>query len=256
MSRTPLFRFLKAASWFGGGSVALAIVLFGISIYEHLMSKNTSAYWLVLLAAVFFAVGAYGAWRKTEQSLQRETAKSIQPQLRVELIRAFFDVCKSENNNELLTYIYAYLKVTNLNTPETVIKDGSLVLTIEGKRYKGTGDNATKTGNALEHVTDFKLVGEGSTEVFDNILSRFPRLMLQNAAEPLRRGIPQEGFIVFVFPELLDWNRDEPYLIRTTDAVLSLRDSFNGQHSTDLMLLNISNGILTNSGRFALQGVF
>lgn len=253
----PFVRFIKATGRFGGGSVVLAIVLFGISIYEHLIGKNVPAYWLVLAAGVFFVVGAYDAWLSADKAFARESAKSIQPLLRIELVRAFFDVSKSENRNELQTYIYAYLKVTNLNTPETLIEDGSLVLTVDGKRYKGIGNDASKIGNALEHVTDFKLGGEVTTEVFGNTLSQFPRLMSKVTADmPLRRGITQEGFIVFAFPDLHDWNRDEPYLIRATDTVLSLRDSFDGQHSVELMFLNVPNGVLTSSGRFLLNGVF
>jgi hypothetical protein len=252
-----VFQFLKATGRLGGGSVALALVLFGISIYEHLIEKNLSAYWLVLAAGVFFAFGAYDAWRSADSALAQEVGKSTKPLLKIELVRAFFDVSKVGNQNQLQTHIYTYLKLTNLTAPATLIRDGSLVLTVDGGRYTGIGHDATTTGNALEHVTDFKLGGEASTDVFGNTLSQFPRLTSRiNAENPLQRGITQEGFFVFAFPDLADWNREQPYLMEATDAVLSLRDSFDGMHSVQLMHLKIPNGVLTTSGRFPLAGVF
>ena len=249
-----VFQFIKATGRLGGGSVALAIVLFGISIYEHLIEKSLSAYWLVLAAGVFFAIGAYDAWASADNALAREIDKNTKPLLKIELVRAFFDVSKVANENQLQTHVYAYLKVANLNTPATLIKDGSLVLTLEGRRYKGFGDDATRTGNALEHVSDFKLGGEVSKDIFGNTLSQFPRLMFKvNAEKPLQRGITQEGFFVFIFSDLHDWNREEPYLIEATDAVLSLRDSFDGLHSVESMFLKIPNGVLTT--RFPLAGI-
>jgi len=217
-----VFQFVKATSRLGGGSVALAIVLFGISIYEHLVEKNLSAYWLVLAAGVFFAIGAYDAWASADNALTREIDKSTKPLLKIELVRAFFDVSRVANQNQLQTHVYTYLKVTNLNTPVTLIKDGSFVLTVDGRRYKGFGDDATRTGNALEHVSDFRLGGEASIEVFGNTLSQFPRLMSRvNAEKPLQRGITLEGFFVFTFPDLHDWNREELYLVEAADAVLT-----------------------------------
>lgn len=255
--RLRVFQFIKATGRLGGGSVALAIVLFAISIYEHLLEKNLSAYWFVLAAGVFFAVGAYGAWASADDALAHEIDKNTKPLLKIELVRAFFDVSKVADQNQLQTHVYAYLKVTNLNTPATLIKNGSLVLTVAGKRYKGFGDDTTRTGNALEHISDFRLGGEAATEIFGNTLSQFPRLMSKVTAEkPLQRGITLEGFFVFTFPDLADWNREEPYLIETTDAVLSLRDSFDGVHSVEAMFLNIPNGVLTTSGRFPLTGIF
>ena len=51
-------QFLRAVGTLGWGSVALAIVVFGISIEEHFRDKNAPTYWLVLAAAVSFTFGA------------------------------------------------------------------------------------------------------------------------------------------------------------------------------------------------------
>ena len=87
--------------------------------------------------------------------------------------------------------------VTNVNASETLISDGTLVMSVDGRRYRGTGGDIAVTGNALEHVSEFKLGEEVPTEVFGNTLSRFPTLLLAvNPEAPLRRGITREGFHV------------------------------------------------------------
>jgi len=59
---TTFGRFIKAAGLLGGGSVVLAILLFLITIIEHIRDHNVEVFYLVLLAAVFFCFGAYQAW--------------------------------------------------------------------------------------------------------------------------------------------------------------------------------------------------
>ena len=76
-------KFLKAAGSIGGGSVGLAIVLFGISIEEHFRDKNVNAYWLVLAAGIAFAFGAYHAWAG-------EFEKNTKPLLKIELTGCVF----------------------------------------------------------------------------------------------------------------------------------------------------------------------
>ncbi len=243
-------RFITAAGRIGGGSVVLSIVLFGFSVYEHFVARNIHAYWLVLAAGASFVGGAYYAWLNADKALAQQICKSALPQLRIELVRAFFDVSPLPGF-KLQVHIYAYLKVTNQNPPETLIKAGALAITVAGKQYVGNGDDVSKSGNALEHVTDFRLGGEAATEVFGDTLSRFPRLLSSVTPEtPLRRGITQEGFFVFAFPGLHDWNCDERHLLRVTDAELSITDSFDAKHPVHFKSLNIANGVLIDSGRF------
>jgi hypothetical protein len=55
-------KFTKAAGTLGVTSVALSVVLFVLSIVEHVRDKNVPAYVFIYLAAIFFAVGAYMTW--------------------------------------------------------------------------------------------------------------------------------------------------------------------------------------------------
>jgi hypothetical protein len=247
-----IFRFVQGAGSLGAGSVLLSIVLLGISVEEHFRDKNIPAYWLILAAVVSFSFGAYRAWANEHESLVQEFEKNSKPLLKVELRGTFFDVSRIPNKNALQAHVYAYLRVTNLRSPETLIKDGTLEMTVEGSRYWGVGDDGSAKGNAIEHVSDFRLDGEITTaDVFGNTLSPFPRLLsVVNAEKPLRRGITQEGFFVFTFTDLMDWNRDNPYTMPVNDAVFTLRDSFDGTHTLEVTSLNIPQGTLTSSGAF------
>ena len=254
------FKFVKAAGYIGLSSVGLAIVLLAISIDEHLKDKNVSAYVLVLAAALSFAFGAYRAWANEHKAYTDEVEKNTKPLLRIELKGSFFDISPvpEKQTLDLLIRVYAYLKVTNLNSPETIIKDGTLEMTVGGVRYKGIGDDKSIKGNAIEHISDFRIGGEVTTTdvMGKNTLSPLIRLTSNlNANRPLKRGITQEGFIVYSFGNAkIDWDHENPYVMPVTDLVLTLRDSFDGVHSLEAKSLNIPSGMIQTSGAFLAQG--
>ena len=238
-------KFLKAAGYIGLGSVGLAIVLLAISIDEHLRDKNVPSYWLMLIAALGFAFGAYRAWATEHEAYQSEVAKNTKPSLQIEMAAVFFDVSPNPDVPQLQVrlHIYTYLRVTNLTNPQTIIKDGYLVMTVGGSQYKGMGDDKGIQGNALEHISDFKIGGETTTtDVFGKTMrSPFKRLTsVVNSNNPLMRGITQEGFVVFTFTDQsIDWDHENTYLMPVSDFVLTLRDSFDGLHEYQAMILKI-----------------
>ena len=254
-----LIKFLKAAGNIGLGSVGLAIVLLVISIDEHLKDKNVSAYVLVLAAALSFAFGAYRAWANDHKAYMDEIEKNTKPLLKIELKASFFDISKVPDKQtlNLLIHIYAYLKVTNLTSPETVIKDGTLEMTVGGTRYQGIGHDKSVKGNAIEHISNFRIGGElTTTDVFGrNTLSPVKRLTsVVNADSPLKRGITQEGFFVYTFTDAaIDWDHENAYVMPVTDLVFTLRDSFDGVHSLEVESLDIPQGIIQTSGTFLAQ---
>jgi len=236
-------KFLKAAGSIGGGSVVLAIVLFVISIEEHFRNKNVNAYWLLLIAAIAIAFGAYRAW-----AAQSET--NTKPNLKIELTGALFEVSHMPHTQDTLIRIYAYLKVMNLSTQETIIKDGSLEMTVGGIPYKGVGDDISAKGSSIEHHSTLQIGGEKpKTNIFDNTISPFPRLLSEvNAEKPLRRGIPREGFFVFSFGNAaMNWSHENEYVMPVTDVLLTLKDSFDGSHSIEGKSLEIPSGFLQTS---------
>src|SRR5713226_3717965 len=126
MSKPRLKQFVTASVKLGGGSVILAILLFSISIVEHIRNQNVAAYSLVFIAALFFCVGTYLAWSEERDQYEREVATNAKPDLQLELLAAFWDPTRIPGTNELQLNIYAYMRVTNLREPETLIKSGSL----------------------------------------------------------------------------------------------------------------------------------
>ena len=51
----------------------------------------------------------------------------------------------------------------------------------------------------------------------------------------------------------MDWDHESPYVIPTTDAVFTLRDSFDGANTLEEMFLKIPQGTLTTAGVFSLN---
>lgn len=218
-------KFVKSAGNIGLGSVGLAIVLLAISIDEHLRDKNVPSYWLMFIAALAFAFGAYRAWATEHEAYRNEVARNTKPSLQIEMKGVFFDVSSDPDVQQIRVrvHIYAYLRVTNLTIPEAIIKDGYLVMTVGGSQYKGMGDDKAIQGNALEHISDFKLGGEIiRTDVFGKTtLSPFKRLTsVVSSNNPLKRGITQEGFVVFTFTDhSIDWDHDNTSLMHVSDFV-------------------------------------
>jgi hypothetical protein len=235
-------RFVKAAGVAGITSAGLGLVLFAIAIIEHINDKNVPVYWLLGVGVLSLLVSSYRAWATEHEAYLNEVAKSSKPSLKIEMPGSFYDISRIPNTNKIQLHVCAYLKVTNLTAPETLIKDGYLVMTVGGIQYKGLGDDKGVKGNSLEHITDFKIGGETTNQdVFGkNTLSPFKRLPALNADSPLKRGITQEGFFVFTFTDQsINWNHEDTYYLPVSDFALTLRDSFDGIHTLDVMILKI-----------------
>lgn len=209
MMQARFFKFLNAAGKLGITSVVLSLLLFVVSIYEHATGKNLTAFVFVCLVPIFFAVGAFLAWSGEHDKLNAEFAKNSTPSLRIELLATFFDVSPIPHTRELQTHVYAYLRVTNLRESATLIKSGTLTLTVGGQEYIGHGDDVSKEGRFVEHTTDFKLGGEKEEPFMGGTYTPIHRLLTSITAEnPLRRGIHREGYMVFTFRDPLDWDHE------------------------------------------------
>jgi hypothetical protein len=252
MKRERLLQFFKAAGRIGGGSVVLAIVLFLISIEEHLSARNVPAAWLIFLGCMVFCYGACAAWSNEHDAHIHEIEKNLKPLLQIELLGSFFDVSKMPNKNELQVHVYAYLRVTNTGHPDTLIKNGTLTMTVGGNRHTGAGEDISVKGNSIKHVSNFKIGGEvANADVFGNTFSPFPKLFSRvTPGNPLRRGLSQEGFFTFTFPESMNWDCSNPYVMPATDVTIHLTDSFNGEHAIHQDDLSIEEGKLQMSGLF------
>ena len=82
-------RFFAASGRLGGGSVAFAVVLFSVSIYEHVNDRNIPAYWLEGLGVLAFCFGALVAWNEEHKKLIAEMNKNQKPLLEGEIVEAY-----------------------------------------------------------------------------------------------------------------------------------------------------------------------
>ena len=71
--------FFRTAGLLGGGSVTLAIILFGITCLEHFLNHDVTATIFAGLGIVFFSIGAYTAWSKERGKYEAEVAKHGAP---------------------------------------------------------------------------------------------------------------------------------------------------------------------------------
>jgi hypothetical protein len=242
------FKFIKAAGTLGITSVALSVALFLVSIIEHESDKNVPAYWFIYLAPLFFAVGAYLAWSAERDKWEEERSKNQKPELSIDLMAAFFDTYQPPSTHDLWIHVYAYLRVANLREPPTLIKQGSLTMTVGGVKHTGKGDDVSISGGWLEHNSAFKLGGEKKGSVFSETYTPVRRLTSDvNWEYPLVRGVHRDGIVVFTFQSQMDWDKENPYTMSATHVRLSLTDTFDQQHSVTIDRLDIPNGTLQNA---------
>ncbi|MBZ5664821.1 MAG: hypothetical protein LAO30_09485 [Acidobacteriia bacterium] len=71
-------KFFKDAGYHGGGSVILAVILFGLTIWEHANNKAVGAWWLWALVVLMFGYGAVVAWHKEYRAGLLKDAQIVQ----------------------------------------------------------------------------------------------------------------------------------------------------------------------------------
>ncbi len=89
--------------------MALAIILLGIAVYEHIQSKNVATSILVGLGIAFFCFGAYWAWNKERDKYEAEVAKHGNPNFELRLGQ----VDMSYDANRGITLILLSVTITN-----------------------------------------------------------------------------------------------------------------------------------------------
>jgi len=208
---------------------------------------NKSNAWVVqgsfIVAALCLLIACYRAWRDEHTALEDEIAKNQKPELKIELLASFFEVSPHPSQN-LQVNIYAYLRVTNVREPATLIKSGTMTMTVNGIMHTGNGDDVSRTGAYILHNTDFK-VGDETKGTFPGVFSKVQRLLPSIGSEnPLQRGVHREGLVVFAFPGVMDWNPEYQPTLAASDLCLTLVDSFDGRHTLKGNELNIFTGTI------------
>jgi hypothetical protein len=124
MPKLDFVEFLETAGKIGVGSVFLALLLFLIGIYEHLIGHNVPASWLMMLAVLSFGYGSFLAWRNERAKFVAEQQKHEQPNFNLRL-------------GQVLTLYSANTNMTLMCLSGTLINSGSpSVGTVWTARYQ------------------------------------------------------------------------------------------------------------------------
>jgi hypothetical protein len=83
--------FVTAAGLYGGGSVILAIVLFGVSFIEHFRDHNVSSWWFGIIGMISFCAGSYIAYDKERDKYEKEVFKNGKPEIKCHVNRAYVE---------------------------------------------------------------------------------------------------------------------------------------------------------------------
>lgn len=246
MKRFRLFLFLRSAGKLGFASATAGLILLLISDLEHVRGNSLASYSFLLVGPLLFAFGAYMAWSTEHERWKAEIERNTKPDLRIELLATFFDVSKLPGTNDSRIHIYAYLRVTNASQPETLITGGRMNLMVGGAQYSAKGDDISRQGGYIEHNSIFRLGGERKREVFGEVFTPVQRLIASvNRENPLRRGIHQDGVIVFTYQGVMDWGENQ-YVMEATDVRVTLTDSLGQSHTLPVGNLSIPCGTLRN----------
>jgi hypothetical protein len=109
MEKNRFFEFIQTAGLLGGGSVLLSIILFGITIWEHVKGENIASAVLGVLVIVFFCVGAFIAWLQERKKFETEALKHEQPNLKLTL----HDVLTNYDPNRDITTVLMSAVIVN-----------------------------------------------------------------------------------------------------------------------------------------------
>jgi hypothetical protein len=113
MTKLRVIEFIKTAGWLGGGSVMLAIILLGITIWEHIRSQNVATIVYGVLVMIFFSFGCYIAWSKERDKFELEAVKHELPDFKLTL----GPVLTSYNPNMDITTICMSVVLLNRGAP-------------------------------------------------------------------------------------------------------------------------------------------
>jgi hypothetical protein len=226
-------QFLKAAGTYGGGSVLLAILLFGISIGEHIKDKNVSVGWLEWVALVFFCFGAYKAWDNTDKKLRDANTllDETKPRIEGKIWLGYLDAGKLHEGqkwDDVATgcTITLYIDATNLNNQEAWFRAApELKITMAGREYEGVWK---KICSQLLSVNDPALTG-------DKMIRDFFDQRYLDSGFSMVKGRPAVGWLMF-YVEAFDKNMAFGRSEILCNVIVALKDTLSVTHPLDAEL--------------------
>jgi hypothetical protein len=209
--------FLKAwwSDWLtrmsGPATVPLAVAALTVSstLYRTLWAT------LAVLCAGFTS---YRVWLKERIALETERAKNQLPVIEAELERVYIDPFETPS---LIAFVLATLH--NLNAAiSTTIKSYELSVRIEGKDYSSGQRSLANYELQLDEAQP--LVADAGGLLPGPLPALADRITDSN---PLKRGIPITGWLLFVFPDLSLW----PFLCPAESVTLTVTDAFGRKYT-------------------------
>jgi hypothetical protein len=174
--------FSVAAGRWGWPSVIGTMFLVAVSLYEHIVGHNLTAYAFVLLAAFVFCLGAFHAW--SAENRQRLTLEAILATIEVRLLEIHgksVDPTKADTNSDIFLRVRIELK----NPREATIANYRLDLVSRERSESADWVNDVTGWHAM-------LTAEAGMPTHDFVA----------LPSELRQGEPHEGWLHFVTPSI------------------------------------------------------
>ena len=183
MHARRFIQFLISAGSAGVTSMVVALVLFVISIVEHVRGANLTSYVLVCVAALMFSVGAYSAWAKEHEQYESEKEKHDNPNLELNVV-------------SILTRYEPALNVTTLCFAGVVVNRGSPSIAFGWKvRYQSQSIDMT-IAFVSPPDDEQKWVPVGGRQ----LILRRDAMLPAKTLIPIERGHSLHGRVLFEIP--------------------------------------------------------
>jgi hypothetical protein len=221
-------------------------VPFAIAALRTTSQVQRILYAVLAFLAAWFA--AYRIWLREYNRAETELQRNALPELKIELLAIFWDVSKIGNTNDLQIHVHAYLRVTNVREPETIIKGTKLSLSVLDHQYSVANDPPDRTINFMAHNTQFR-VGKDYPDTygieFETLSGVRPLLPQRGKREPLTRGMPVEGLVSYSIPRMQTRSTESSDL-PVKDVTITLVDSFDGEYFISKSAIDIPFGSAQN----------
>lgn len=200
----------------GPATVPLAIAALKVSSMQYRI--------LFIVLAVFCAgFTSYRVWLKERVALEAEQAKNQFPLIEGELERVYIDPLGTRCVN-----VFLLATVHNLNAMIPAgIKSYELSLRKEGRDYS----------SVRRSLENYELQLEGPAHLIADAGGLLPGVLPDLAkrvtdSNPLKRGIPVSGWLLFFFPDLWFWplQADGSHLSSAESVTLVVADGFGKKH--------------------------
>jgi hypothetical protein len=192
----------------------LASVVFTLWVTFFTPDAALNKWVLIVLSVIFFIVGSYHIWANEYRTL---LAERTVPEIKGRIEEDFIYVGPTEKQLTI-TYIPIVVMLVNHRQVEAGLDRFELTVLIDGKEHKAR--NVPAEGIELKRP-EFDQLGLRTS--LEGVKERYKDL-LTHRYEPLRRGIPQYGWLLFVLSDTI--------IHPSTDCTLRLTvvDVFGNSH--------------------------